>query len=115
MPRLPFLPHRKAWSAWRAARERAETLKAERERVAAEADDLTARLAELDRLSPAEGEAAALAEERAILGAAEKTLSEIASARDHADGVPLVGHVVKLYKGALERNLGAQRHLVQPL
>ncbi len=101
---------RQAWSAWRAARERAETLKAERERVAAEADDLTARLAELDRLSPAEGEAAALAEERAILGAAEKTLSEIASARDHADGESLSARLGQAYRAlerAKQRALGA--------
>ncbi len=71
-----------AWSAWRAARERAEALKAAAERSAADVEELTLRLGELDRLDPREGEEAELAERRALLGAAEKTLADIAGARD---------------------------------
>ena len=51
-------------------------------RAAAETEELTLRLAELDRLDPREGEEAELAEERAMLGAAEKALADIAAARE---------------------------------
>ncbi len=91
-----------AWSAWRAAREQARVLAADRDRLAAEADDLAVQLAELDRLSPADGEARSLAEERALLGAAEKTLADIASARDQIDGEALTGRLGQAFR-ALER------------
>jgi len=70
------------WSAWRAARERLEALRADAARSAADIDHLTLRLGELDRLDPKDGEEGALAEQRALLGAAEKALSDIAAARD---------------------------------
>ena len=70
-----------AWSGWRAARERAEALREQAGRAASEIEEITLRLAELDRLAPKEGEEAALAEERALLGAAEKALADIAAAR----------------------------------
>src|SRR6185503_2181130 len=75
-----------AWSAWRATRETLETLRADQERAAAETEEVTLRLAELDRLDPREGEEAALADERALLGAAEKALADIAAAREHLGG-----------------------------
>jgi DNA repair protein RecN (Recombination protein N) len=90
------------WSVWRAAREQARNLKTDRDRLADEAEELTARLAELDRLSPTEGEARSLAEERAVLGAAEKTLAEIATARDHVDGEAVSGRFGQAFR-ALER------------
>jgi DNA repair protein RecN (Recombination protein N) len=71
-----------AWTAMRAARERVEALADSAARAAADVELLTARLAELDRLDPREGEEAELAEERALLGAAEKALADIAAARD---------------------------------
>ena len=98
------------WSAWRAARERARALTAERDRLAAEADDLAVRLAELDRLSPVEGEALALADERALLGAAEKTLGEISAARDHLGAETLSGRLGQAFRAldrARQRALGA--------
>src|SRR5436190_21198213 len=73
------------WRGWRAARERVETLRADVARAAAETEELTLRLAELDRLDPREGEETQLAEERAILGAAEKALADISSAREAFD------------------------------
>ena len=91
-----------AWGAWRAARETAVQLRTQRDRVAAEAEDLTDQVAELDRLSPGEGEAAQLAEERALLGAAEKTLSDIAVARDFVDGEALGGRLGQAFR-ALDR------------
>jgi DNA repair protein RecN (Recombination protein N) len=75
------------FAAWREARAQVDELRALVARAAAETDELSLRLAELDRLDPQEGEETALAEERAVLGAAEKSLSDIASARDAFDGL----------------------------
>src|SRR5690606_27638999 len=69
------------WAAWRAARTRADDLRAAVDQAAAESEELALRLSELDRLDPQEGEEVKLAEERAILGAAEKALTDIADAR----------------------------------
>ena len=91
-----------AWSAWRAARERALALTADHAHAAAQTEDLALRLAELDRLSPIDGEARVLAEERALLGAAEKTLADIAAARDHLDGDALASRLAQAVR-ALER------------
>ncbi|MDZ4370949.1 MAG: DNA repair protein RecN [Phenylobacterium sp.] len=76
-----------AWRAWRGARDRVEALEADAARSAAEVEDLTFRLSELDRLDPRPGEETRLAEERAILGAAEKALADIASAREAFEGL----------------------------
>ena len=91
-----------AWSAWRAARERAGALRADQDRAAAETEELTLRLTELDRLDPREGEETALAEERALLGAAEKALAEIGVARDHLGGDAVTGRLAHAFR-ALER------------
>jgi DNA repair protein RecN (Recombination protein N) len=74
------------WSAWRAAAEVLATLVAARERDSAQAGELAAQLAELDRLAPKAGEAAAFARERALLGVSEKILGDIAAAREGLDG-----------------------------
>ena len=76
-----------AWRVWREARERVADLRAEMGRAAAETEELTFRLSELDRLDPREGEETILAEERAVLGAAEKALSDIGAAREVFDGL----------------------------
>ncbi len=91
-----------AWNAWRSAAERTRDLAARAAKGAADAEELTARLAELDRLDPREGEEAALAEQRALLGAAEKALAEIASARDTLGGDQLTGKMAGSLR-ALER------------
>ncbi|MFZ5721181.1 MAG: DNA repair protein RecN [Pseudomonadota bacterium] len=97
-----------AWKAWREARERAETLRAEVARSAAEVEELTFRLSELDRLDAREGEEAALAEERAVLGAAEKALADIASARDTFDGLGgKVAGAIRALERARERAVTA--------
>jgi DNA repair protein RecN (Recombination protein N) len=75
------------WTIWRAARTRAEELRDIVGRAAVEAEELTLRLSELDRLAPQDGEEAQLAEERAILGAAEKALTDIGAARTAFDGL----------------------------
>lgn len=75
------------WGAWRSARTRVEALREVVARSAAESEELTLRLSELDRLDPQEGEEPALAEQRAILGAAEKALSDIAEASQAFEGL----------------------------
>jgi len=75
------------WKTWREAREAVEALRAEVARSDAETEELTLRLAELDRLDPREGEETELAEERAILGASEKALADIAAAREVFEGL----------------------------
>lgn len=75
------------WSAWRDARAKADDLREAVERAAADAEELTLRLSELDRLAPQEGEETALAEERAILGAAEKAITDINDARGAFEGL----------------------------
>jgi len=98
-----------AWSAWRSARERAEALRAAADRSAADAEELTLRLGELDRLDPREGEEVELAEQRALLGAAEKTLADIAAARDAlGDGLSArLGQALRALERARERTLQA--------
>ena len=99
-----------AWAVWRAAREHAEALRLRSGRAAAEIEELTLRLAELDRLDPREGEEAALAEERALLGGAEKTLADIAAARDAMGGDDLsarLGQALRALERARERTLQA--------
>ena len=75
------------WRSWRDAREAVEALRAEVVRADAETEELTLRLAELDRLDPREGEETELAEERAILGASEKALADISGAREVFEGL----------------------------
>ena len=75
------------WSAWRDARAKADDLREAVDRAAADAEELTLRLSELDRLAPQEGEETALAEERAILGAAEKAITDINDARGAFEGL----------------------------
>ncbi len=92
----------RSWSAWRAAREAAETLRDAANRSAEEAEELTLRLGELDRLDPRAGEETELAAERALLGAAEKTLADIAAAAD-ALSADAVSHRLAQASRALER------------
>jgi DNA repair protein RecN (Recombination protein N) len=89
-----------AWRGWRTARERVDELRAAVNRSADETEELALRLGELDRLDPREGEEADLAEIRAVLGAAEKAITDIASAREAFEGLP--GRVASAVR-ALER------------
>lgn len=91
-----------AWSAWRAARETANALRDLAAHAEAEIEELTLRLGELDRLDPREGEETALAEERALLGAAEKALADVDAARDALGGESTAGRLSQAFR-ALER------------
>jgi DNA repair protein RecN (Recombination protein N) len=97
-----------AWKAWRGALARRDDLAAAAEQAAAEMEELSLRLSELDRLEPREGEEADLAESRAMLGAAEKALSDIASAREAFDGLaPRMAQAVRALDRARERAVHA--------
>ena len=91
----------RSWSELRTARAAADELRERIARAAADSEEAALRLAELDRLDPREGEEEKLAEERALLGAAEKGLGEIEEARQAMAG----GLVSKLSQGlrSLER------------
>jgi DNA repair protein RecN (Recombination protein N) len=94
------------WRGWREAREAVEALRAEVARAAAETEELTLRLSELDRLDPREGEETELAEERAVLGAAEKALGDISGAREVFEGLTArVAGAVRALDRARERAL----------
>jgi DNA repair protein RecN (Recombination protein N) len=91
-----------AWRAFTAARDRASALRERTAKAAADTEALSARLAELDRLDPREGEEAALAEERALLGASEKALDDITTAREALGGDRLSNTLAQAFR-ALER------------
>ena len=96
------------WRGWREARERIEALRADVARAAAETEELTLRLADLDRLDPREGEESELAEERAILGAAEKALADIAGGREIFEGLSAkMAGAIRALDRARERTLSA--------
>jgi DNA repair protein RecN (Recombination protein N) len=97
-----------AWKALREVRARVEALRADVARSAAETEELTFRLSELDRLDPREGEETELAEQRAVLGAAEKALADIASAREVFDGLGArVAGAIRALERARERAVTA--------
>jgi len=97
-----------AWRSWTEAKVAVDALKADVVRAAVETEELTLRLAELDRLAPREGEETELAEERAILGAAEKALADISGAREIFDGLGgRVAGAIRALDRARERALSA--------
>ena len=94
------------WRVWREAAARADVLRDLASRAAAETEELSQRLQELDRLEPREGEEASLAETRALLGSAEKALTDISAARDAmgGDGLPSrLGQALRALERARER------------
>ncbi|MFN3574073.1 MAG: DNA repair protein RecN [Phenylobacterium sp.] len=96
------------WKAWRAALARRDELAEMADRAAAEMEELSLRLSELDRLEPREGEETELAEIRAVLGASEKALADIASAREAFEGLsPRMGQAIRALERARERAVTA--------
>ncbi|HWE99412.1 MAG TPA: DNA repair protein RecN [Caulobacteraceae bacterium] len=73
---------RSAWNVWRDAAARAGQLEAEGRRTASEVEALSEQLADLDRLAPQPDEIESLAEQRAVMGASEKVLADVAQARN---------------------------------
>lgn len=93
---------RQAWKARAEAHSEVERLRQAAERAAGEAEDLSAHLAELERLDPREGEEADLAGERALLGAAEKALADLDDAREAMGADNLSNRLASAYR-AIER------------
>ncbi len=91
-----------AYAAAREAQTHLGALSQSAVRAEAEAAILAERLAELDRLDPRAGEEAVLAEERALLGAAEKALADISSARQALAGEGVSGRLAQALR-AMER------------
>lgn len=75
-----------AAAALKAAEAELADLRAAAADAAARAEELTQNLADLDALDPREDEEAELAGERAVLGAAEKALADLADARTQLGG-----------------------------
>ncbi len=98
----PLAACRTAWASWREAEACSAELRALAERRTAEAEEAILRLAELDRLDARPGEEDALAEARGLLGAAEKIVADVASARD-AFGGPKLSNSMSQALRALER------------
>ncbi|HXV00552.1 MAG TPA: DNA repair protein RecN [Caulobacteraceae bacterium] len=99
-----------AWTAWREAEGRLTALAADQVRSAAERDELSAHLTELDRLAPREGEEAELAGARAMLSAAERAMGDIAAAGEAVDAEALAGRLGQAFRAlgrARERALAA--------
>ena len=96
------------WRSWRDAREQYEVLLAEAARRVADTEELTLRLSELDRLDARDGEETALAEERAVLGASEKALADISTARAVFNGLGgKVAGAIRALERARERAVTA--------
>lgn len=91
-----------AWEAWRTARRRADDLRSSVSKAASDSEELTLRLAELDRLAAKPGEETELAGQRALLGAAEKALTDISAAREGLAGEALAHRLAQAFR-ALER------------
>ena len=91
-----------AWTSLKEARTRAEALREQATRSGAESEELTLRLAELDRLDPREGEETALAQQRALLAAGEKTMADLSAARSALGGEALSSRLSQALR-ALER------------
>ncbi len=92
----------RTWETWRMARQRLETLRDQTQKAAQDLDMLTLRLEELDRLAPKAGEETQLAAQRALLGASEKALTEIAAAREAFSGESLTQKLAQAFR-AVER------------
>lgn len=111
-----------AWTKLGAAREALEALEARVANADEERELAGLRLAELDRLNPRVAEETALAEERALLGAAEKALDDVATARDGLGGdgaVSKIASAVRALSRARDRAsaalAGADHRTVQRL
>jgi DNA repair protein RecN (Recombination protein N) len=91
-----------AWEAWRLARQEVQRLRETSQKAAADSEEISLRLAELDLLAPIAGEETELAGQRALLGSAEKALSDIAAAREGLAGEALANRLAQAFR-ALER------------
>ena len=110
------------WATFRTAEAAAEALRARAAHADEEREEAALRLAELDRLDPRVGEEATLAEERALLGAAEKSLADISAAREALGGDGATGRLAAAVRGlerarerAVAAGAGADNKMLQRL
>ncbi|ESQ83536.1 DNA repair protein RecN [Asticcacaulis sp. AC466] len=87
-----------SWKALKAIRDEHRDLIKRASADKAELETLTLRLQELDRLNPQHDEEAALASERALLGAGERALEDITEARNAVGGDQLSQRLVKAFR-----------------
>ena len=111
-----------AWAGLKDARTAADALEARVARAAAETELLTTRLGELDRLNPRPGEEADLAQTRAVLGAAEKAMADLSSAREQLGADDLTRRLSSALRGlerardrALQSGIGSEHMVVRRL
>ncbi|MBW8733691.1 MAG: AAA family ATPase, partial [Asticcacaulis sp.] len=86
------------WKALKALKDEHRDLVKRAQGDKAELETMTVRLQELDRLNPQPDEEAALASERALLGAGERALEDITEARDAVGGDQLSQRLVKAFR-----------------
>jgi len=99
-----------AWRAYAAARDARAALAERAQRGGEDLALQAARLEEIDRLNPRPGEETALVEERALLGAAEKALADIAAAQTALGGDQISSSLAQALRAldrARERTLQA--------
>ena len=102
----------------KAAEARLSALRAAAADAAARAEEITLNLADLDALDPQEDEETALAGERAILGAAEKAMGDLADARTQLGGDKLsqkLSAALRAVEHARQRALQAGAELDHPV
>jgi DNA repair protein RecN (Recombination protein N) len=87
-----------SWKALKAIRDEHRDLMKRAHADKAELETLTLRLQELDRLNPQSDEEAALASERALLGAGERALEDISEARNAVGGDQLSQRLMKAFR-----------------
>ncbi|WP_299874519.1 DNA repair protein RecN [uncultured Sulfitobacter sp.] len=101
---------RKAWSAMGTARAAAAAAEAQRAAIAAEEDFLRHAVAELDKLSPEEGEEATLDTKRRQMQSAEKIRADVINAYEimgQSGAERHLGDALRWLDGAAERAEGA--------
>ncbi|ESQ80176.1 DNA repair protein RecN [Asticcacaulis sp. YBE204] len=98
-----------AYRTLKGLRDQYRDLKRQSENAAAEIEELTLRLQELDRLNPQPDEEAQLASERSLLGASERALEDINEARTTIGGDQLSQRLAKAFRALDHARTRAQQ------
>ncbi|TWH01047.1 DNA repair protein RecN (Recombination protein N) [Mesorhizobium sp. J18] len=110
---------RRIWHEWRKSEQDFARHKAKVEAAAREADFLRAAVEELSRLDPRPGEETVLAEERAAMMRAEKTVGDIADAQEILSGanspVPQLSSLLRRLQRKAQEAPGLLEPIIEPL
>ncbi|UDF02823.1 DNA repair protein RecN [Asticcacaulis sp. AND118] len=98
-----------AFRTLKSLRDQYRDLKRQSDNAAAEIEELTLRLEELDRLNPQPDEEANLASDRALLGASERALEDINEARTTVGGDQLSQRLSKAFRALDHARTRAQQ------